>query len=153
MPVTLEEIQSRDLTQTEKDSILAHAIDLHLIGSDEAEHVGFDIIAQKETNVKHLLRIKHENQHVGVIYLFPLGNFTNHLEMTILVHEPFRGRHFTAEAVGQVESMLAAKYPSPISLCATVQDHNPMRKELTNFLLKHSYHYEPQHSVFIKKIR
>ncbi len=153
MGTVLEEIRSRDLTAQEKEAILAHAADLHLLGSDEMVDVGFDLLAEKETEVKHLLRIKSDGASAGVIYVFPFGSVHDHLEMTILIHEPFRGRHLTSQAVSALESYLASRSRSPFSLCAVVRDHNPLRKELTAFLIKHGFQYIPAHGAFIKKIR
>lgn len=151
--IVLQEIRASDLSPQEKQSILSHAVDLHLLGSDEMVDVGFDILAQKETNVSHLFRIKLENENAGVMYLFPFAGLKDHLEMTILIHEPFRGKHLTVEAVSSLEKLLASRSQSSLSVCATVRDHNPLRKELTGFLSKQGYQYKPEHQAFIKKIR
>lgn len=153
MGIVLEEIRARDLTPAERHSILSHAVDLHLLGSDEMVDVGFDILAEEETNIEHLFRIKSDNENVGVMYLFPFANLRDHLEMTILIHESFRGKHFTLEAVSSLEKLLTSRSPSSLSLCATVRDHNPLRKELIGFLLKQGYEYNPAHAAFIKRIR
>ena len=153
MALVLEEVQANKLTAEEKQSILQHATDLHLLGSDEKVDVGFDILAHRESAVKYLFRLKVDNTNAGVIYVFPFGDLSNHFEMTILIHEIFRGKHFTSEAISSLETLLASRYPTLLSLCATVRDHNPLRKELIGFLQKHGYEYNPQHSAFIKKIR
>ena len=153
MALVLEEIRSKDLTAEEKQSILSHAVDLHLLGSDEHVDVGFDILAQRETNVRHLLRIKSDNANAGVIYVFPFSKVPNHFEMTILIHESFRGQHLTSQAVSSLENFLVSKSPTSLSLCATVRDHNPYRKELTGFLLRQGYEYKPEHAAFVKKLR
>jgi len=153
MSVLLEEIQSKDLTTEERQSILTHAVDLHLLGSDEKVDVGFEILEHRETGVKHLFRIKSDHANAGIIYVFPFGYVPGHLEMTILIHESFRGRHLTSEAVSALESFLASRSQTALLLCATVRDHHPLRKELTEFLLKHGYQYAPEHQAFIKKIR
>ena len=153
MALVLEEARASDLTAEERQSILQHATDLHLLGSDEKVDVGFDILAQRESAVKHLFRLKVDNTNAGVIYVFSFGDLSNHFEMTILIHEAFRGKHFTAEAVSSLEALLASRSTGSLSLCATVRDHNPLRKELTGFLQKHGYEYNPQHTAFIKMIR
>ena len=153
MALVLEEVRANDLTPQEKQSILSHAVDLHLLGSDDMVDVGLDILAQKETNVTHLFRIKLDNENAGVMYLFPFAGLKDHLEMTILIHEPFRGKHLTVEAVSSLEKLLASSSPASLSLCATVRDHNPLRKELIGFLMKQGYQYRPEHQAFIKKIR
>ncbi len=153
MALFLEKIRSKDLTAEEKQSILVHAADLHLLGSDELVDVGFDILAQRDTSVKHLLRIKSDADNAGIIYVFPFRDVPHHFEMTILLHEHFRGQHLTSQAVSTLENFLLAESPSSLSLCATVRDHNPLRKELTGFLLRHGYEYKPEHEAFIKKIR
>jgi hypothetical protein len=151
MALVLEEIRSRDLTVEEKEAILAHAADLHLLGSDEDVDVGFDLLTEKETEVEYLLRIKSDGANAGVIYVFPFGKIPNHLEMTILLYPPFRGQHLTSQAVSSLENYLSSK-TSNLFLCATVRDHNPLRKELTGFLLKHGYDYRPEHGAFVKLI-
>ncbi len=153
MALALEEVRAKDLTPQEKQSILSHAVDLHLLGSDEMVDVGFDILAERETNVKYLFRIKLDNENAGVMYLFPFASLKDHVEMTILIHEPFRGKHLTVEAVSSLEKLLSSRSQSSLSLCATVRDHNPLRKELTGFLLKQGYEYKPEHQAFIKNIR
>ena len=153
MAVVLEEIRSKDLMAEEKEAILAHAADLHLLGSDDMVDVGFDLLAEKETSVKHLLRIKSDGANAGVIYVFPFGSVPGHLEMTILLYSTFRGQHLTSQAVSSLENFLSSKSSGNLFLCATVRDHNPLRQELTSFLLKHGYEYKPEHEAFIKKIR
>ena len=150
--VTLNAINQHDLTASERESILAHAVDLHLLGSDEVDHEGFDIVEEKGSNVSHLFRITHDGQPAGVVYLLPFANLPGHYEMTILIHPGFRGRHLTAEAVSLLESFVRTSVAGARGLCATVREHNPLRGELTEFLLRHGYRYVPQHLAFIKAL-
>jgi RimJ/RimL family protein N-acetyltransferase len=153
MTLVLEDISPQQLSPEERQSILSHAVDLHLLGSDENVDVGFDLLAQKTSDVKHVFRVRSGNEHVGVLYLFPFRDLPGHLEMTILIHEPYRGRHFTSDVVSALERFLTSRFSTPLALCATIRDHNPLRKELTAFLQKHGYRYEPGHEAFIKRIR
>jgi hypothetical protein len=151
-PTALHEIRQQQLTDFEKQSVLAHAVDLHLVGSDEADHAGFELIEARAETVLHLFRITFDNKPAGILYLLPLANIPDHVEMTVLIYEGFRGKHITAEAVGQLESFLSSKRAGPLTLCATVREHNPLRKELTAFLLRHGYHYSSEHMSFVKKL-
>jgi hypothetical protein len=151
-PTAIQEIRQHQLTEFEKQSILDHAVDLHLVGSDEADHAGFELIEARAETVLHLFRITFENKPAGILYLLPLAKIRDHVEMTVLVYEAFRGKHITAEVVGQLESFLSSGRASSVSLCATVREHNPLRKELTAFLLRHGYQYSSEHMSFIKKL-
>lgn len=152
MMIMLQELRAKDFTPEEKDSIFRHALDLHLIGGEEVENLTLDILEREDERVKHLLRIKDVETNVGVLYLLPVESRPDHLEMTILIHEGSRGKGFTAQAVHALESWLAARYPA-LSLCATVREHNPLRKELTKFLIDNGYRYEPEVGRFVKKVR
>ena len=152
MHINLKPISAKDLTAQEKDSILSHAIDLHLVGSDEADSVGFDIVEKRSTNVLHFLRVFDGPQVIGVAYLLPVLNEPAMIEMTVLIFPAFRGKHYTAPMVESIEQFLHNHHPTSIALCAVVHDHNPMRRELTEFLLRHGYRYSPQHSMFVKKL-
>lgn len=89
---------------------------------------------------------------VDVIYGFRFGNDPNHLDMTILIYESFRGKRLTSEAVFSLETLLVSRSASPLSLCTVVRDHNPRRQELTRFLLKNGDQYRSDHAAFIKRI-
>ena len=145
----IQEINRQQLTPVEKESILQHAIDLHLIGSDDVEDPGFDIVEQGSERVKHILRLIVDHQNVGVMYVHE-GKVDRHFEMTILVHHEFRGRHLTAEAVDALEKFMLNRTDRPVYLCAAVHDHNPFRRELTSFLLRHDYAYSPTVQMFVK---
>jgi len=150
--VTLNAISQHDLTASERESVLAHAVELHLLGSDEADHEGFDIAEEKGSNVTHLLRITRDGQPAGIMYLLPFADLPGHYEMTILIHPEFRGRHLTAEAVSLLENFVRTSVAGARGLCATVREHNPLRAELTEFLLRHGYRYVPQQLAFIKTL-
>lgn len=152
MSIALEPITPKDLTPQEKDSILSHAIDLHLVGSDEADSVGFDIVEKKSTNVLHLFRVVDGKKHVGVVYLLPVQSADDLAEMTVLIYPEFRGKHYTASLVEQIEQFMRKRSTRLEGLCASVHDHNPMRKELTEFLLRHGYGYSPEHRMFLKRL-
>ena len=152
MSIRLEPITPKGLTPQEKDSILSHAIDLHLVGSDEADSVGFDIVERKSTNVLHLLRALDGKNYVGVVYVLPVPGANDMAEMTVLIYPEFRGKHYTALMVEQIEQFLGTHGRKPPTLCAAVHDHNPMRKELTEFLLRHGYTYSPEHRMFVKRL-
>jgi|SRR5713226_4390113 len=152
MSIKLEAISPQDLSSQEKDSILAHAIDLHLVGSDDADSVGFDIVEKKSTSVLHLLRVVDGKQHVGVVYLLPVTSAPDMAEMTVLIYPEYRGKHYTAAMVDHIEKFLRNQSAKLSALCATVHDHNPMRKELTEFLLRHGYSYSPGHRMFVKQL-
>jgi hypothetical protein len=151
MSIRLEPLSVKDLTSREKDSILTHAIDLHLVGSDDADSVGFDIVEKRSSEVLHILRANDGGQSIGIAYLLPLANRSDMVEMTVLVFPEFRGRHYTASLVDALESFLKQQFAKPPALCAAVHDHNPMRKELSDFLLRHGYSYSPEHRVFVKR--
>jgi len=151
MTIALSEINQHQLTDPEKESILNHAIDLHLLGSDEADHAGFDII-EARADVKYMFRLTQDGEKVGVMYILPFKNLPDHYEMTILIHDEHRGKHITADAVSQVEATLKRLLGGKATLCATVREHNPMRQELTNFLLKHGYIYNTHHMAFMKTL-
>jgi hypothetical protein len=148
----LHEIDQQELTSFEKQSILDHAVELHLVGSDEADHAGFELIDAKADTVLHLFRITFDNEPAGLLYLLPLGAVPDHIEMTVLIHETFRGKHLTSEVVAQIEHFLSSKHAGTITLCATVREHNPLRKELTAFLLRHGYQYSPEYMSFVKTL-
>ena len=152
MPLVLEEVHSMDLTSEEKQSIFSHALDLHLVGGEEVENLTLDILEKEDQNVRHLLRIKKEEQHVGVLYVLPVFSQQHHLEMTILIHAQNRGKGYTAQAVHALEALLSAKYDK-LFLCATVREHNPLRKELTKFLIENDYTYNSGMGMFVKKMR
>ncbi|MFQ5797946.1 MAG: GNAT family N-acetyltransferase [Bacteroidota bacterium] len=152
MPLVLEEVRSKDLTSEEKRSIFDHALDLHLVGGEEVENLTLDILEKEDQNVRHLLRIKMGDEHVGVLYLLPVSSQQHHLEMTILIHGQSRGRGYTAQAVHALEAWLAARY-DVLFLCANVREHNPLRKELTKFLIENGYVYNPGMGMFVKKLR
>ncbi len=152
MSVQLEPVTPKDLTPQEKDSILSHAIDLHLVGSDEADSVGFDIVGEKSTNVLHLLRVVEARKHIGVVYLLPVPNAKDMAEMTVLIYPEFRGKRFTSVMVEQIERFVKAHSPRTPTLCASVHAHNPMRNELTEFLLRHGYAYSSEHRMFLKRL-
>lgn len=148
----LKEITQGELTEAERASILGHAVDLHLLGSDEADHEGFDIIESRGERVRHLFRIVHEGKSAGVMYVVPFAGLAGHYEMTILIHDEFRGKHLTSDAVSQLETILRSRMKDAQALCAIVREHNPLRRELTEFLLRHGYRYVPDHLAFIKKL-
>jgi hypothetical protein len=150
MTVVLLEITQRQLTDFEKESILNHAIDLHLLGSDETDNAGFDIIEAKADKVKHLFRITLQGENIGVMYVLPFKDLDHHFEMTILIYEKFRGKHITADAVSQLETRM--KSIAKVTLCATVREHNPLRQDLTKLLLRLGYTYSPEHMAFMKKL-
>lgn len=150
--MTLDEITQQQLTEPEKESILAHAVDLHLRGSEEADHEGFNVVEKSGLKVKHLFRITVEGKPAGVIYLLPFADLPGHFEMTILIHETFRGRHLTGEAVSLLESFMRSRMGDARAVCAKVHEHSPLRRELTEFLLRHGYSYEPAHLAFIKSL-
>lgn len=152
MKIELMEISQEHLTQTEKESILAHAVDLHLLGSDEADHAGFDLIRGTEDRLKHLLRIRSDGHDVGIMYVLPFDNRPDHYEMTILVHDRFRGKHITGDAVSRLEEFVRSAANVPVVLCATVREHHPLRRELTDFLLRHGYSYSPERMTFDKRL-
>ena len=149
----LHEIKASELTTQEKDSILSHAIELHLLGSDEVDDPGFDIVEQSVTKVKHILRIQDNGNFVGVMYIFPVAGAKERLEMTILIHEMFRGKHYTTSAVDEAEKFISSRYPNPTYVCASVREHNPLRQELTEFLMRHGYEYAAKEQLFTKQIR
>ncbi|HEY4643505.1 MAG TPA: GNAT family N-acetyltransferase [Bacteroidota bacterium] len=151
MSLRLEEIRSKDLTTEERQSIFDHALDLHLVGGEEVDNLTLDIL-ERDGSVKHLLRIVDGLERVGVLYILPVASQEGHLEMTILVHGRSRGKGYTAQAVQALEAWLSQKYRS-ISLCATVREHNPLRKELTKFLIESGYLYEPEKGMFVKKLK
>jgi hypothetical protein len=150
--LNLQEIRPSDLKAEEKQSILQHAIDLHLLGSDEVDDPGFDIVAKGSNEMEHILRITDDGDNVGVVYIFPFRAVTHYFEMTILIHDRFRGKHLTALSVGAVERYMTDHHQKPLSLCASVRDHNPLKQELTAFLLRHGYSYSSMHRMFIKSI-
>lgn len=152
MPIKLEPISAKDLTPQEKESILSHAIDLHLVGSDDADSVGFDLVERKSTTVLHLLRIVDGNKHIGIVYLLPVPNSENMVEMTVLIFPEFRGKHYTSPMVESIEKFLQVRSPNPLTLCAAVHEHNPMRRELTEFLLRHGYVYSSTQRMFLKQL-
>jgi hypothetical protein len=151
MSITLQEISQQQLTQFEKQSILDHAVDLHLVGSDETDHAGFDLIEAKAEIVSNLFRVVSGNESVGLLYVLPFKNLQCHLEMTILIHASHRGQHITADAVSELEKVIKPE-DGGVTLCATVREHNPLRHELTHFLLKHGYQYNSEHMAFMKKL-
>jgi len=150
MTTALQEITQLQLTAFEKESILSHAVDLHLVGTDEADDAGFDLIDAKAEGVTHLFRITVDGKNAGVIYVLPFRNLPQHYEMTILIYASHRGQHITAEAVSQLERVM--KSGGKATLCATVREHNPMRQELTRFLLKQGYAYDSEQMAFMKKL-
>lgn len=152
MTIHLETISLKDLLPQEKESILSHAIDLHLVGSDDADSIGFDIVERKSTNVLSFLRVLDGEKRIGVVYLLPVVNEPNMVEMTVLIHPEFRGKHYTAPMVESIEQFLKNTSPKVPMLCAAVHDHNPMRKELTEFLLRRGYVYSLEHRVFLKRL-
>ncbi|MBI4546627.1 MAG: hypothetical protein HY707_01500 [Ignavibacteriae bacterium] len=147
----LQELTPAELTIQEKESILNHAIDLHLIGSDEVDDPGFDIVEKGSPRAVHILRLVNINQHVGIMYILQ-REAENHFEMTILVHKEFRGKHLTADAVDALEQFMSRTHKSPVYLCASVREHNPLRHELTAFLLRHGYTYSSEEQAFIKQV-
>ena len=153
MPVVIESIQTSELSDQEKESILAHAIDLHLVGSDDADSIGFDLVEKKSTTVQHILRVTSEGKPLGVVYLLPVPSSPDRLEMTVLVHEEYRGKHYTAPIVEKIEEFLRISTSKTFALCAAVHDHNPMRHELTQFLLRHGYSYDSVKAMFVKLLR
>jgi hypothetical protein len=148
----LQEIQSSELSVHEKESILNHAIDLHLLGSDDVTDPGFDLVDRGSSRVRHLFRILNDNKHAGVVYVFPFGERPHRYQMTMLIYEKFRGRHLTSQAVDALEAFLAERYGEPIELCAEVREHNPLRHELTAFLQKHGYAYSSADRAFVKSV-
>ncbi len=150
--MTLDEITQQQLTDQEKESILAHAVDLHLRGSEEADHEGFNVVEKNGLQVKRLFRIKEEGKPAGIMYLLPFRDLSGHFEMTILIHEAFRGRHLTGEAVSLLENFMRTRMVDARAVCAKVHEHSPLRRELTEFLLRHGYRYEPAHLAFIKSL-
>jgi hypothetical protein len=151
MSITLQAITQQQLTSFEKQSILDHAVDLHLIGSDEADHAGFDLIEARAENITNLFRVLSQGDSVGVLYVQPFKNLPYHLEITILIHTHHRGKHITGDAVSQLESLLKQNSKAA-TLCAAVREHNPLRHELTSFLLKHGYQYNTEHMTFMKRL-
>jgi hypothetical protein len=151
MSIELKPIVSKDLTSMERESILAHAIDLHLVGSDDADSAGFDIVEKGSPDV-HLLRSVEQGKTVGVTYLLPVPGTSDKLEMTILIFPEFRGKHYTAPMVDAIEGFMRAGKLQRGTLCAAVHDHNPMRKELTEFLLRHGYAYSSELRMFMKRV-
>lgn len=152
MTVRVEPLSIKDLSLKEKDSILSHAIDLHLVGSDDADSIGFDIVEKQATQVLHILRAKDGDQNIGIAYVLPLASKRDMVEMTVLLFPEFRRKHYTAPLVDALESFLRLQYSTPPMLCAAVHDHNPMRKELTEFLLRHGYTYSSDHRLFLKRL-
>ena len=150
--VYLQEISSIDLSSQEKSSILQHAIDLHLLGSDEVNDPGFDIVEKGSSRVKHLFRINSNGKNVGVLYLFSFNEVNNQFEITILVHQEFRGKHIAGEAMKVLESFVLEKYRKPIHLFASVREHNPLRKELTTLLIRYGYKYSSELQAFTKQL-
>ena len=148
MNIALQEISQQQLSAFEKESILRHAVDLHLVGTDEPDDAGFDLIEARAANVKHLFRIVSEGSNAGVMYVQPFRDLPQHYEMTILILPGHRGKHITAEAVSQLERQM--KTQGNVTLCATVREHNPMRQELTNLLLKQGYQYNSTQMAFTK---
>lgn len=152
MPLRLEPLSYNDLTPREKEFILAYAIDLHLVGSDDADSVGFDIVEKPSAEVLHLLRAVDGNSTVGVAYLLPVSGSKNMVEMTVLVFPECRGKHYTALLVNAIEQFMRDRHSQPPVLCAAVHDHNPMRKELSEFLMRHGYGYSSVHRFFTKRL-
>jgi hypothetical protein len=152
MSIHVQPLSLQDLTQQEKDSILAHAIDLHLVGSDDADSVGFDIVEKGSANVLHILRAIDGTERIGIAYILPLAGHTDMVEMTVLIFPEYRGKHYTGPLVSAIENFLKQQSPNPPTLCAAVHDHNPMRKELSEFLLRHGYTYSSQHRLFTKRL-
>ena len=150
MTIALQEISQQQLTAFEKESILNHAVDLHLVGTDEPDDAGFDLIEAKAKGVTHLFRITADGKNAGVMYVLPFRDLPQHYEMTILIYASHRGQHITAEAVSQLERVM--KSGGKVTLCATVREHNPMRQELTSFLLKQGYAYNSEQMAFMKKV-
>ncbi len=150
MTIALQEISQLQLTAFEKESILSHAVDLHLVGTDEADDAGFDLIDAKAEGVTHLFRITVDGKNAGVIYVLQFRNLPQHYEMTILIYPSHRGQHITTDAVSQLERVM--KLRGQVTLCATVREHNPMRQELTRFLLKQGYQYNSEQMAFVKKL-
>lgn len=152
MSVRLNPISVKELTPREQQSILDHAIDLHLVGSDDADSVGFDIVEKRSTNVLHLLRAVDGEQSVGVVYILPVAGAKELLEMTVLIFPEFRGKHYTTSLVDAVETLLKEKGSTALSLGAAVHEHNPMRKELVDFLLRRGYSFSPSNRMFVKRL-
>lgn len=152
MSLRIEAIHAADLTRQERESILAHAIDLHLVGSDEADSVGFDLVEKRSTAVAYLLRVVDGSEHVGVAYVMPAVGHPTLLEMTVLVHEAFRGRHYAGSMIELVEQYLRNASREKIFLGAAVHEHVPMRQQLTGLLLRHGFSYSSQHGMFVKQI-
>lgn len=152
MPIYLEPLSAKDLSPQEKDSILTHAIDLHLVGSDDADSVGFDIVERGSADVLHILRAKDTDKNIGIVYILPVRGQTDMVEMTMLIFPEFRGKHYTTLLVDAVENFLKRESSKPPTLCAAVHDHNPMRKELSEFLFRHGYTYSFPHRLFIKRL-
>ena len=109
MSITLLKIRQQQLTHFEKQSILDHAVDLHLIGSDEADHAGFDLIEAKAESVTNVFRVLSNGESVGIMYVQPFKDLPDHHEMTVLIHTNHRGKHITADAVSQLEALLKQK--------------------------------------------
>lgn len=152
MAIQLNSISTEDLTLKEKESILSHAIDLHLVGSDDADSAGFDIVENRSANVLRLLRVADSNLSIGVVYLLPVARSADMVEMTVLIFPEFRGKHYTAPMVDAVEQLMRQQHGKSNTLCAAVHDHNPMRKELTEFLLRHGYAYSMDYRLFVKQL-
>jgi len=152
MSIRLNPISVKELTRVEQESILEHAIDLHLVGSDDADSVGFDIVEKRSTTVLHLLRAVDDEKSVGVVYVLPVRGAKDLVEMTVLIFSEFRGKHYTGSLVDAVETFLRENHTATLSLGAAVHDHNPMRNELTDFLLRHGYSYSPAHRLFVKPL-
>ena len=152
MAIQLKPISTNDLTFQEKESILNHAIDLHLVGSDNVDSAGFDIVEKGSKDVLQMLRVLDQKESIGVVYLLPVEKSREKVEMTVLVFPEFRGKHYTAPIVDAVEQFLEQQRGTISVLGAAVHDHNPMRKELTGFLIRHGYVYAPEQRLFVKKL-
>jgi hypothetical protein len=152
MPINLEPLSAKDLSPQEKDSILTHAIDLHLVGSDDADSVGFDLVERGSAEVLHILRVKDDGKSIGIVYIMPVPGQTDMVEITVLIFPDFRGKHYTSLFLDAVENFLKRQSSKPLTLCAAVHDHNPLRKELSEFLLRHGYTYSSQHRLFMKRL-
>ena len=153
MPIQLKAISVDDLTPVEQQSILSHAVDLHLVGSDDADSVGFDIVGNRSTKVSHLLRALDGDKSVGIAYVLPVASAKDLLEITVLIFPEHRGKHYMASLVSAVETLLEKqKESSHLLLGAAVHEHNPMRKELTDFLLRHGYDFSSEHRMFVKRL-
>ncbi len=150
--VTLTEIAQSNLTAFERESILAHAVDLHLLSSDEADLKAFDILAPDTGRRSRLFRINSGAEAAGILYVMPFEALPGQQEMTILIHPPFRGRHIASAAVAALEGRIRNDIPGTRSLCASVREHNPLRRELTDFLTREGYRYDPGHMVFVKPL-